>query len=130
MLTSAPMRRSMSLALAAAIAAGWLTSVFHAQAPTLDLLLRNGRVVDGTGSPWFTADIGIRGDTIVRIAPALAEPATRVIDAGGQAIAPAFIDIHTHAPRAILDAPTAPNYARKGATAVMEGPAGSSPLPR
>src|SRR4051812_4050134 len=129
MLTSAPMRRSMSLALAAAIAGGWLTSVFHAQAPTLDLLLRNGRVVDGTGSPWFTADIGIRGDTIVRIAPAIDEPATRVIDAGGQVIAPGFIDIHTHARRGILDVPTAPNYVRQGVTTVMEGPDGSSPLP-
>jgi N-acyl-D-amino-acid deacylase len=119
----------MSLALAAAIAAGWLTSVFHAQAPTLDLLLRNGRVVDGTGSPWFTADIGIRGDTIVRIAPAIDEPATRVIDAGGQVIAPGFIDIHTHARRGILDVPTAPNYVRQGVTTVMEGPDGSSPLP-
>ena len=49
-----------------------------------DLLLSNGRIVDGTGSPWFSGDVAIRGDTIAQIAPAIDEPAARVIDVRGQ----------------------------------------------
>ena len=97
--------------------------------PTISLL-KNGRIVDGTGTPWFTGDVAIRGDAIATIAPS--------IDGAGGArdrrrtatsIAPGFIDIHTHARRGITQAPTAPNYARQGVTTVMEGPDGSSPLP-
>src|SRR6185295_6328693 len=49
-----------------------------------DLVLRNARIVDGTGTPWYYADLAIRGDTIARIAPAINEPAGRVIDIGGR----------------------------------------------
>jgi N-acyl-D-amino-acid deacylase len=94
-----------------------------------DLLLRHGRIVDGTGSPWFTGDVAIRGDAVARIAPSIDEPAARVIDVHGSVIAPGFIDIHTHARRGISQVPTAPNYARQGVTTVMEGPDGSSPVP-
>jgi N-acyl-D-amino-acid deacylase len=97
--------------------------------PPYDLVLKNGRIVDGTGSPWYLGDVAIRGDAIAKIAPSIAEPAARVIDVHGSVIAPGFIDIHTHARRGITQAPTAPNYARQGVTTVMEGPDGSSPLP-
>jgi N-acyl-D-amino-acid deacylase len=99
------------------------------QDPAYDLLLRNGRIVDGTGSPWYRGDVALRGDTIVRIAPAIAEPATRTIDLHGQVVAPGFIDIHTHARAAIFDLPTAENYVRQGVTTLMEGPDGGSPVP-
>ncbi|MHB1170072.1 MAG: amidohydrolase family protein, partial [Longimicrobiales bacterium] len=94
-----------------------------------DILLRNGRIVDGTGNPWFVGDVAIRGDEIVRIAPAIAGNATRVIDVEGRVIAPGFIDIHTHARRGIFERPTADNYVRQGVTTLVEGPDGSSPLP-
>ena len=100
-----------------------------AQTPAYDLLLKNGRVVDGTGSPWYRADVAIRGDTIVRIARFINEPAARVIDVGGQVIAPGFIDIHSHARRGIFEVPTADNYLHMGVTTVIEGPDGSSPIP-
>src|SRR3989442_8226475 len=106
-----------------------LAALPTAQTQPYDLLLRNGRIVDGSGSPWYRGDIAIRGDTIVRIAPSITEPATRVIDLGGQVLAPGFIDIHTHARRGIFDVPTADNYIRQGVTTVMEGPDGSSPIP-
>jgi len=94
-----------------------------------DLVIRGGRIVDGTGDPWFRADIAIRGDTIVRIAPAIREPARRVIDAGGRVVAPGFIDIHSHGRDGIFAEPTARNYLREGVTTFIEGPDGSSPLP-
>ena len=98
------------------------------QSPS-DLVLRNGRIVDGTGSPWYRADLAIKGDTIARIAPAILDAATQVIDVKNAVIAPGFIDIHTHARRGITEVPTAPNYVRQGVTTLMEGPDGSSPVP-
>jgi len=86
-----------------------------------DLVLRNARVVDGTGSPWYRADIALRGDTIVRIAPAISEAGGRVIDVRDLVVAPGFIDIHTHASRNIFALPTADNYIRQGVTTVFEG---------
>jgi len=90
-----------------------------------DLVLRNARIVDGTGSPWYYADLAIRGDTIARIAPAINEPAGRVIDIGGRVVAPGFIDLHTHAGRDIFQVPTADNYVRQGVTTVLEGADGA-----
>src|SRR5579872_48267 len=100
-----------------------------AQPQRYDLVLRDGRIVDGTGSPWYRADVAIVGDTIVAIAPSIDGAAARTIDVHGQVIAPGFIDIHTHARRGIFEVPTADNYVRQGVTTLMEGPDGSSPLP-
>jgi dihydroorotase/N-acyl-D-amino-acid deacylase len=113
---------AVAIALAASIAAR------PAPAP-FDLVLKGGRIVDGTGSPWFTADVAIRGDAIAAIAPSIDAGAARVVDVGGRVVAPGFIDIHTHARRGISQVPTAANYARQGVTTVIEGPDGSSPLP-
>jgi dihydroorotase/N-acyl-D-amino-acid deacylase len=104
-------------------------AVVSSQAPTYDVVLRGGRVIDGTASPWYRADIAIKGDTIVRIAPAIVEPAARVIDLNGLVVAPGFIDIHTHARRGIFEVPTADNYIRQGVTTLIEGPDGGSPVP-
>ncbi len=101
----------------------------HAQAPRYDLILRNARVVDGTGTPWFRADVAITGDTIARIAPGITGTAAREIDMQGRVVSPGFIDIHTHARRGLNTNPTAPNYVRQGVTTVIEGPDGSSPVP-
>jgi len=122
-------RRLLTLIL---IASALLVSVNRpliAQSPRYDLVLRNGRIVDGSGSPWYRADVAIRGDTIVSIAASITEPAERVIDVGGQVIAPGFIDIHTHARSGIFEVPTADNYVRQGVTTLIEGPDGSSPIP-
>ena len=121
-LQSAAMRCALVLILSVAALAA-------PQPAPYDLLLKHGRIVDGTGSPWFTGDVAIRGDAIAKIAATIEEPAVRVIDVHGNVIAPGFIDIHTHARRGISEVPTAPNYVRQGVTTVMEGPDGSSPLP-
>jgi N-acyl-D-amino-acid deacylase len=101
----------------------------RAQTAPYDLVIRNARIVDGTGTPWFVGAIAIRGDRIARIAPAIEGPAAEAIDARGQVVGPGFIDIHTHARRGIFEVPTADNYVRQGVTTVIEGPDGSSPLP-
>jgi dihydroorotase/N-acyl-D-amino-acid deacylase len=100
-----------------------------AQSAPFDLLLKNARIVDGTGSPWYRADLAIRHDSIVRIAFNITEAARRTIDVRGQVVAPGFIDIHSHARRGIFDVPTADNDIRMGVTTVIEGPDGSSPVP-
>ncbi len=117
---------------AAAIAVGVvLASAALAQAPAYDLVLRNARIVDGSGKPAYRGDVAISGDTIAAIAPRVESGATRVIDVAGQALAPGFIDVHTHVRmrRGIFEHPTADNYVRQGVTTVIEGPDGRSPVP-
>ena len=97
--------------------------------PPYDIILRGGRVVDGSGNPWYRADIGIRGDRIAAIAPRIEASASREIPAEGLVVAPGFIDLHTHARRGIFDNPGADNYVRQGVTTIFEGPDGDSPLP-
>jgi N-acyl-D-amino-acid deacylase len=112
------------------------SAAIYASAPSagqtaapFDLLITNARVVDGTGNPWFRAGIGVRGDTIAAIAPRLTAAAARTIDVRQHVVAPGFIDIHTHARRGIFEVPTADNYIRQGATTLIEGPDGGSPIP-
>src|SRR5258705_12886902 len=64
-----------------------------AAADDFDLVLSNGRVVDGTGAPWFRADVGIKGDRITELGDLSGRSAKRHIDAGGKMIAPGFIDM-------------------------------------
>jgi dihydroorotase/N-acyl-D-amino-acid deacylase len=100
-----------------------------AQGPPADLVIRGARLVDGTGAPWYRADVAVRGDTILAIARGLAMKGTREVDASGLVLAPGFIDLHTHARRGLFEVPTADNYVRQGVTTVIEGPDGSSPIP-
>ena len=67
------------------------------QPPPYDLLLRHGRVLDGTGAPPVAADIAIRGDRVVEVGALPGARAARIIDAGGLTVAPGFIDVHSHA---------------------------------
>ena len=123
-----PRRRFLHLAAGATVVL-YVNQVLAQQNPpatsSYDLVLRNARIVDGTSSPWYRADLAIRGDTIVRIAPSIRESAARVIDLGDLVVAPGFIDIHTHASRNIFAVPTADNYIRQGVTTVFEGPDGA-----
>jgi N-acyl-D-amino-acid deacylase len=95
-----------------------------------DVLVRNGRISDGTGNPWFSADIGIKGDRIARIGPV--EPAAvarEVIDAAGKVVAPGFIDIHTHSDYSVFAHPTCDSKILQGVTTVVSGNCGGSAAP-
>ena len=118
------MRRSLAAAFTLL-----LLSAVSARQPAYDLVIRNARIVDGTGAPWYRGDIAIRGDAIIAVARAIDPAGARVIDAAGKVAAPGFIDIHTHARRGIFEVPTADNYVRQGVTTLLEGPDGSSPVP-
>ncbi len=94
-----------------------------------DLVIAGGRIIDGSGDPWFYGDVAIHGDSIAAIGKFDPSTLARRLDATGMVVAPGAIDIHTHARRGIFITPAAENYIRQGVTTLMEGPDGSSPLP-
>jgi dihydroorotase/N-acyl-D-amino-acid deacylase len=95
-----------------------------------DYLIKNARIIDGTGAPWFIGDVAIKGDKIVEVGYELDKnKAKEVINAKGLYLAPGFIDIHSHARGGLVFEPTMENLLRQGVTTVMEGNDGSSPLP-
>ncbi len=94
------------------------------------LLIRNGRLVDGTGRPPRASDVRIEGDTIVEVGPSLAPRAgERVIDAAGRVVAPGFIDMHSHADGGLDTSPDAATQLRQGITTALVGQDGGSELP-
>jgi N-acyl-D-amino-acid deacylase len=96
------------------------------RAETYDLILRGGRVVDGTGAPAFFADVAVRGERIVRVGK-VSGAARRELDVRGLVVAPGFIDVHTHADE-IAGQPEAENFLRMGVTTLLAGNCGGSPL--
>lgn len=107
-----------------------LLPALHAQQESVDLLIRNAQVVDGTGSSPFPADVAVAGGRIVAVGRLAGRSATQTIDAGGLVLAPGFIDVHSHARAGLTGGEeAAENYIRQGVTTVFEGPDGGSPLP-
>jgi N-acyl-D-amino-acid deacylase len=93
-----------------------------------DILITHGKIVDGSGNPWFYGDLAIKGDSIAAVG-LVSGTATLTLDASGLVVAPGFIDPHSHGRRGIFDTPTAANYLHEGVTTFVEGQDGSSPLP-
>ena len=85
--------------------------------------------MDGSGNPWYRADVAIKGDRIAEIGQLSKLEAKRVIDANGLVVAPGFIDPHTHALRGIFEVPNAESALLQGVTTLTEGNDGSSPYP-
>ncbi|HUU34217.1 MAG TPA: D-aminoacylase, partial [Vicinamibacterales bacterium] len=104
-------------------------AVVAGQDAAFDVVLAGGRVVDGTGAPWYVADVGVRGDRIARIGDLRNVTAATRIDACGLVVAPGFIDPHVHARDRLFELPNAEGYLLQGLTTVVDGNDGSSPLP-
>jgi N-acyl-D-aspartate/D-glutamate deacylase len=122
---SMAMRRLSLFVLALALA---FPLTLAAQEP-YDLIIRDGRVLDGSGNPWYYADIAVSGDRIVAVGDLEEAPAQRIIDAAGLYVAPGFIDVHTHAGGS-LDTPElsgARPLLAQGITTVVINPDGGGP---
>ena len=95
----------------------------------LDILIRNGLVVDGSGAPRFPADVAIEGDRIADVGRLASARAETIIDAAGQMVTPGFVDMHSHSDMSIPILPTADSLAHQGITTVLFGQCGASPAP-
>ena len=94
-----------------------------------DIIVKNGFVVDGSGNPWFRADVGIKGGRISRIGRLRKGQGESVIDAEGKIVAPGFVDIHNHSDGSIIAEPLARSAVRQGITTIVIGNCGSSLAP-
>ena len=124
-----PRRRLLlgaALTLFAVLASAPLTST---QAPAFDLLIRGGRVLDGSGNPWFYGDVGVRDGRIAAVGTLTNATAKRTIDATGKFVTPGFIDLHSHADGGLDEMATrhAPNVVAQGITLVVVNQDGRSP---
>jgi len=103
-----------------------LLAAFAWAQPPYDLLVRNARVIDGAGNPWFRADIAIKNGRISAIGALGPVAAARVIDAKNRVVTPGFLDVHTHIEGGVERVPRGDNYLMDGVTTVVTGNCGSS----
>jgi N-acyl-D-amino-acid deacylase len=96
-----------------------------ANAQQYDVLIKNGKIVDGSGNSWFYGDVAITNGKIVAVGR-LSGTAAKTIDAKGLIVAPGFIDVHTHIEGDELEVPTAASFIYDGVTSVVTGNCGSS----
>lgn len=106
-----------------------LPALLSSPLQSYDIIIKHGRIVDGTGNPWFSADIAIKDGRIAKIGHIDPGQAERVIDAANRIVAPGFIDVHTHVEGDLERIPTADNFVRMGVTTIVTGNCGSSRLP-
>lgn len=94
-----------------------------------DILLKNARIVDGTGNPSFYGDVGVENGRISAVGSLSENEATRTVDLDGLALAPGFIDLHTHSDFTLPLYPRAASMVRQGVTTQLVGNCGFSPFP-
>ena len=105
-----------------ALTFAWLLQV----QPPFDMVIVNGHVVDGTGSPWYAADVGIRDGKIAAIGRLAGAPARQTVDARGKVVAPGFIDMLGQSEITVLVEPTLPSKIFQGITTELTGEGGSA----
>ncbi len=103
-----------------------LPSAAAAQHRPYDILIRHGRIIDGTGAPWYSGDVAIKDGRIAAIGRLDSTAARRVIDAGGKVIAPGFIDMLGQSETSILVSPSLPSKIFQGITTEFTGEGGSA----
>ena len=92
-----------------------------AEEPQYDLLIVNGRIVDGTGSPWFAGSVAVKDGKIAGVGRLPGATARQVIDAKGLVVSPGFIDLHTHSDYTLLVDGKAQSKIRQGVTTEILG---------
>jgi N-acyl-D-amino-acid deacylase len=97
----------------------------QAQTPAFDLVITNGHIIDGTGSPWYSGDLGIRDGRVSAIGNLSAAPRRRTIDAAGKVVAPGFIDLLGQSETTILVDPRLPSKIYQGITTEITGEGGT-----
>jgi N-acyl-D-aspartate/D-glutamate deacylase len=115
------LRYPTALVLAAGAALLLAGPTRPAEEPSYDLVLRNGKIIDGTGNPWTLGDVAIRGDRIVAVGRSLAGKGKREIDVKGLVVAPGFIDMHSHSDWLLLEDGDAQSKIRQGVTLEVLG---------
>jgi N-acyl-D-aspartate/D-glutamate deacylase len=122
------MRRRAAVALAVLLPGALLAQA--PAAPSYDVLIRNGRVFDGSGNPWIRADVGIRGERIVAVGDLRGAGAREIVDAGSLYVAPGFIDTHSHAGGGLASERLghAQPLLAQGITTVFVNPDGGGPV--
>ena len=103
----------------------FIPSFCMAQEP-YDLLIKNGKIIDGTGNSWYYADVAVKDGKIVSIQKNINAAAIKTIDAKGLIVAPGFIDVHAHIENGVFENPSAHNYIYDGVTTVITGNCGIS----
>lgn len=91
-----------------------------------DLLIRNGKIIDGTGNSWYYGDLAVKDGKIIKIGKLDQWTAPKTIDAKGWTVAPGFIDVHAHIEGGIFENPSSDNYLNDGVTTVVTGNCGGS----
>jgi N-acyl-D-amino-acid deacylase len=120
--------RQVSLTVFSLIAVYLGFSMPSTQPEQYDLLIKNTKIVDGTGKAAFIGDIAIKGEKIVSVGKTIGD-ATTVIDGTGLVACPGFIDPHSHADMSIMDYPLAENLVMQGITTFLGGNCSESPAP-
>ena len=112
----------------AVLGTGVLSLCFPLAAAQYDILIRGGEVIDGTGKPAVSADVGIKDGIIVAMGKLSASDAAQVIQADGLVVSPGFIDLHSHAERSAATQPGLENLVQQGITTILGGNCGFSPV--
>ncbi|MBL8268150.1 N-acyl-D-amino-acid deacylase family protein, partial [Steroidobacter sp.] len=123
----------MSLMGVRAVGVAVLAALSMQSSLAYDLVIRQGKILDGGGNPAYVADVAVTGDRIVAIGALGSAPAKRTIDANGLYIVPGFIDLHSHADRGLVsddvEMRRAVNLITQGITTVVGGPDGGNQRP-
>src|ERR1041384_3585105 len=117
--------KTTAIIITLVLIAGAATQVLEAQTDEYDIIIANGRIVDGTGNPWFYADVAIRGDRIIKVGRLNGSRAKRQIDAQGLVVSPGFIDMLGQSEQSLLIDPRAESKVFQGITTEITGEGGS-----
>ena len=123
------MDRRVTHRLFAVLFASFVSLAATQPQPSFDVLIQNGRVMDGSGNPWLAADLGIRAGRIAAVGRLAGARGTTVIDAAGRLVAPGFIDVHSHAAEGLIRPALRQGQPllAQGVTTIVANPDGGGP---